>query len=164
MTSKKYRSKFIPEGDPDAKVALARQGWTLCALISCVLRRHILKLLALPKDGVQMNKFIRPSFILTLLAVVAALHPVPALAQSSSYCSGYASDYARRMSAGGVIGGTAVGAGTGAVIGGISNGRRGARRGAGVGAVVGAVGGGVRRANSYDYYYREAYSRCMKKG
>lgn len=88
--------------------------------------------------------------------------PRTALAQSSSYCSGYASDYARRMSAGGVVGGAAVGAGTGAVIGGIANGRRGARRGAGIGAAVGAVGGGVRRANSYDYHYREAYARCMR--
>jgi hypothetical protein len=100
--------------------------------------------------------------VCVLLAVsdtgVAQSRPSPA------YCEGYARDSANRnshySSHGGALGGAARGAAGGAIFGGIAGN---AGRGAAVGAGVGAIVGGARKANSWQYYYDQAYHDCMAR-
>lgn len=112
------------------------------------------------------NHMQRNAAFASAIAIVAAMTALqfqasPTFAQSSRFCENYAHDYARRRSGGGVVGRTAMGAGAGGIVGGIANGRRGAGRGAAIGAGAGLVMGASQRSNNFDFYYRQAFRRCM---
>lgn len=114
----------------------------------------------------RMSRF---KVLFFVVAVLVSVGMLPALsgvgfAKSESYCQGYARDYADRnsyaASRGGALGGAARGAAGGAIFGGIA-GNAGA--GAAIGAGIGAVAGGARRANSWQYYYDQAFNDCMRR-
>ncbi len=105
-------------------------------------------------------------FFAPMIVLLCSLFATPELsfAQKQSYCQGYARDYADRnshySSRGGALGGAARGAAGGAIFGGIAGN---AGKGAAIGAGIGAVAGGARKAKSWQYYYDQAYSDCMRR-
>ena len=87
----------------------------------------------------------------------------PAVAQyesAHSYCDRYARDYAERNASGGSLRGAGRGAAGGAIFGAIGGD---VGRGAGIGAAFGALGGSIRKSESKDSLYRQAYDDCMRR-
>ena len=114
----------------------------------------------------RMSRFTVRFFVVTAFVSVGMLPAISGVgyAQSQSYCQGYARDYADRnsyaASRGGALGGAARGAAGGAIFGAIAGN---AGTGAAIGAGIGAVAGGARRANSWQYYYDQAFNDCMRR-
>ena len=107
------------------------------------------------KASLAISAFVLPSFIL--------LSSSPALAQYQAdrdYCDRYANDYAERNRNGGTLQGATRGAAGGAIFGAIGGS---AGTGAAVGAAAGALGGTIRKQESRDNLYRQAYDDCMRQ-
>jgi outer membrane lipoprotein SlyB len=107
------------------------------------------------KVSLAVGMILMPGLIVSLGA--------DAVAQSretrSLYCERFARDFAERNYRGGTLQGASRGAAAGAVIGAIAGN---SGRGAAIGSATGAIGGSIRREESRESLFRQAYDDCMR--